>query len=114
MATPSDGNRPCVGKADRTTKIVCTKEARVPYLGKGGYPRGGVWLGRDLKGVGGVDPARASHRLLRGSFAENWDRPKRETLVKPLERQERRKSLKGPTKCLIILVDAVGLEPTTR
>ena len=95
-------------------RSVCTKEAWVPYLGKGGDPRGGVWLGRNLKGVGGVDPARASHRLLRSSFAENWDRPKRETLVKPLERQERRKSLKRPTKSLKNLVDAPGLEPGTR
>ena len=35
------------------SKIVCTKEAWVPNLGKGGG-RGGVWLGRNLKGGGGA------------------------------------------------------------
>lgn len=104
---PRDGFRP-----DQPSTIVCMQEAWVLYLGKRGCPRGGVWLGRDLKVVGG--PARARHRLFRGSFAESWDRPRRETLVKPLEWQGSRKSLKGPAKSLKSLVDAPGLEPGTR
>jgi hypothetical protein len=87
----------CKRAARPTTKIVCTKEAWVPYLEKGGVPPGWGLAEQEFEGGGG-GPARASRRLLRGSFAENWDRPKRETLVKPLERQGRRESLKRPTK----------------
>jgi hypothetical protein len=76
MATASDGTRPCVGKADRMTKIVCMEEAWVPYLRSGGGPRGGVRLGRDLKGVG-VRVLAAPHPLL-GRFqrwVEGWVLP---------------------------------------
>jgi hypothetical protein len=37
---------------NRTCRIIRRQEARVPYLGSGGYPRGGVWLSRNLKGGG--------------------------------------------------------------
>ena len=95
-------------------RSVCMEEARVPYLEKGGCPRGGVWLSRNLKGVGRTSAARASHRLLRGTFPERWGRAGRETSVKPLKRQKSQEGLKESTKSLKNLVDAPGLEPGTR
>ena len=55
------------GPYEQTSKIVCTKEARVPSTNNGGYPRGTVSISRNLMGVGGAQATRLSGNVF-GNF----------------------------------------------